>query len=204
VESTSDPNNPVPSQQGRLIVLSGPSGSGKSTLVRELLADPRFNFEYSVSATTRKPRSGEEHSKHYVFLSRDEFIAKRDNGEFLEFAEVHGNLYGTPNAKVEEALQRGKWVLLEIDVNGHRQVKAKRPDAVSFFVRSTSMEDYRRRLEERATDSPEAIEQRVRDSRIELKHAKDYDFQIVNEEVPQAVRCFKTLLWGLQAQGATQ
>lgn len=187
-------------QRGKLIVVSGPSGSGKSTLVRELLSAGDFPIEFSVSATSRTPRAGEIDGKHYRFLRRDQFLEMVGRGEFLEHAEVFGNLYGTPRRPVEKALAEGRWVLLEIDVQGHRQVKNAMPEAVSFFVRTPSLEGYEERLRSRGTETEEAIARRLADVRVELAAAPEYDYQIVNETVPQAVRTLRTLLRGLEVQ----
>lgn len=183
-----------------LLIVSGPSGSGKSTLVGELLASGDFPIAFSVSATSRPPRMGEEEGKHYHFLTRASFEEMRARGEFLEHAEVHGNLYGTPAEPVRRQMAAGQWVLLEIDVQGHQQVKQVLPDAVSFFVRTPSMEGYEQRLKDRGTESLETIARRVARAERELARAADYDFQIVNESVPQAVRTMKTLLCGLLYQ----
>src|SRR5579862_3051567 len=119
---------------GRLIVVSGPSGSGKTTIVRRVVARPGINARLSVSATTRPPRPGEENGREYFFLSRQEFEAARDRGELLEWAEVHGNLYGTPAAPVRETLAEGRCVILEIDVQGALQVLERFPATVLVFV----------------------------------------------------------------------
>ena len=184
-------------QEGALLVVSGPSGSGKSTLVRQLLALNEFPIVFSVSATSRDPRVGEVDGRDYRFLSRTEFERMASEDAFLEYAEVHGNLYGTLRRDVEKTLAQGQWVLLEIDVEGHRQVKRAMPQATSFFIRAPSIEDYAERLEQRGTDSDAVMAQRVANARAELSHARDYDFQIVNETVEQALRCFQALLWGL-------
>lgn len=179
------------------MIVSGPSGSGKSTLVREVLSAGEFPISFSVSATSRPPRPGEIDGQHYRFLSREDFQKQISSGMFLEYADVHGNLYGTPRAPVEDLLSHGRWVLLEIDVQGHRQVKSVQPDAVSFFIRAPSTDGYRDRLVQRGTESEEVIARRSADAALELQAAPEYDFQIVNETVPQAVRTLRTLLWGL-------
>jgi guanylate kinase len=146
--------------RGRLIVVSGPSGAGKSTLIKASLeAVPEL--AYSVSATTRGPRPGEVDGMDYIFLSRREFERWIQEGRFLEWAEYSGNLYGTPERKVEEFLDEGKSVILELELQGARQVQLKRPDAVMVFVRAPSLEETRRRLTGRATESEEALESRL-------------------------------------------
>lgn len=184
---------------GLLLVVSGPSGSGKTTLVRELLGSGEFPLTYSVSATSRSPRPGEENGVHYWFLAREQFLEWVTAGAFLEHAEVHGNLYGTPYQAVADELARGRWVLLEIDVQGQRQVKQKIPEAVTFFIRTPSLEGYEERLRLRASESEASLQRRLADARSQLQAAVEYDFQIVNETIPQALRTLRTLLWGLRA-----
>ena len=173
--------------RGRLIVVSGPSGAGKSTLIREALeAVPEL--AYSVSATTRAARSGEVHGEHYVFLSREEFERWIGEGKFLEWAEYSGNLYGTPEEKVEELLEAGRSVILEIELQGARQVRRKRPDAVMVFVRAPSLEETRRRLSGRATETAEAMETRLATAVGEVAARDEFDFEVVNGEWEQARR----------------
>ena len=182
---------------GLVLVVSGPSGSGKSTLVTQLLELREFPLGFSVSSTSRAPRAGEIPGQHYRFLSRDTFLAMQAKGEFLESAEVHGHLYGTPREPVEQAVRTGQWVLLEIDVQGHRQVKKWMPEAISFFIRAASLDDYARRLRARGTESEEDIARRLESVRRELECATEYDYQILNEDVTQAVRTWRTLLIGI-------
>ena len=171
--------------RGRLIVVSGPSGAGKSTLIQEAL-DAVPELAYSVSATTRAPRPGEVDGEHYVFLSREEFERWISEGEFLEWAEYSGNLYGTPEAKVEELLEAGKSVILEIELQGARQVRQKRPDAVMVFVRAPSLEETRRRLSGRATETAEALETRLATAVGEVAARDEFDFEVVNGDREQA------------------
>lgn len=190
-------NNARLPDEGLLLILSGPSGSGKSTLVRQLMENGEFPVRYSTSATSRPPRPGERDGVDYYFLSKEEFARRVKAGEFLEHALVHDNYYGTPTRPVLEALRQRQWVLLEIDVQGFRLVKEKMPQAVSFFVRAPSIEEYESRLQTRGTDSVEVIARRVKAARDELAAAAEYDFQIVNEYLPQALRTLSTLLRGL-------
>ena len=165
--------------RGRLIVVSGPSGAGKSSLIREALeAVPEL--AYSVSATTRAARPGEVHGEHYVFLSRDEFERWIEEGKFLEWAEYSGNLYGTPEGKVEEMLEAGRSVILEIELQGARQVRRKRPDAAMVFVRAPSLEETRRRLSGRATETAEAMETRLATAVGEVAARDEFDYEVVN------------------------
>jgi guanylate kinase len=171
--------------RGRLIVVSGPSGAGKSTLIRtSLRAIPEL--AYSVSATTRKPRPGEEDGVDYIFLSRQEFERWIEEGRFLEWAEYSDNLYGTPAQKVEEFLEAGKSVILELELQGARQVQLKRPDAVMVFVRAPSLEETRRRLTGRATETEKALRSRLATAVGEVAAADEFDHEVVNESREQA------------------
>jgi len=173
--------------RGRLIVVSGPSGAGKSSLIREALeAVPEL--AYSVSATTRPPRPGEVDGEHYVFLSREEFERWIGEGKFLEWAPYSGNLYGTLEGKVQEMLDAGRSVILEIELQGARQVRQKRPDAVMVFVRAPSLEETRRRLSGRATETAEAMETRLATAVGEVAARDEFDHEVVNGEWERARR----------------
>lgn len=173
--------------RGRLIVVSGPSGAGKSSLIREALeAVP--DVAYSVSATTRPARPGEVEGQHYVFLSREEFERWIGEGRFLEWAEYSGNLYGTHEQKVEELLDAGRSVILEIELQGARQVRDKRPDAAMVFVRAPSLEETRRRLSGRATETAEAMETRLATAVGEVAARDEFDYEVVNDEWDRARR----------------
>jgi len=171
--------------RGRLIVVSGPSGAGKSTLIKaSLQAVPEL--AYSVSATTRKPRPGEEDGKDYIFLSREHFERWIEEDRFLEWAEYSGNLYGTPEQKAEEYMEAGRSVILEIELQGARQVKKKRPDAVMIFVRAPSLEETRRRLTGRATETEEAMESRLASAVGEVAALDEFDHEVVNDDRERA------------------
>jgi guanylate kinase len=171
--------------RGKLIVVSGPSGAGKSTLIRDSL-DAVPQLAYSVSATTREPRPGEVNGRDYIFLSREEFGRWIEAGCFLEWAEYSGNLYGTPEHRVEELLESGLSVILEIELQGARQVREKRPDAVMVFVRAPSLEETRRRLEGRATESVDALETRLATAVGEVAASDEFDYEVVNADREQA------------------
>ena len=173
--------------RGRLIVVSGPSGAGKSTLIREALESVP-ELAYSVSATTRAARPGEVHGEHYVFLSREMFERWIEEGKFLEWAEYSGNLYGTPEGKVEEMLDAGRSVILEIELQGARQVRRKRADAAMVFVRAPSLEETRRRLSGRATETAEAMETRLATAVGEVAARDEFDYEVVNGEWDRARR----------------
>ena len=186
--------------RGRLIVVSGPSGAGKSTLIREAL-DAVPELAYSVSATTRKARPGEKDGEHYLFLEREEFERWIGEGKFLECAEYSGNLYGTPEGKVEELLDEGRSVILEIELQGARQVRRKRPDAVMVFVRAPSLEETRRRLSGRATETTEALETRLATAVGEVAARDEFDYEVVNGERETARREMIELMETIVAGG---
>jgi guanylate kinase len=176
------------SSAGRLIVVSGPSGAGKTTVLKEVYARcPRLSP--SVSATTRPPRPGEAHGVDYFFLTPDEFAEKRRRGEFLECFEVFGSgyWYGTLESEVAPRLAAGKWVLLEIDVDGTMAVRDRYPDAVTIFLRPESIEDLERRLRQRGTESESAVQRRLEVARHELSYLDHYQHVVVNRSVDQAV-----------------
>jgi guanylate kinase len=172
-------------RRGKLIVVSGPSGAGKSTLTRAAL-DAVDDLAYSVSATTRRPREGEVNGRDYVFLSREEFEKWISEGRFLEWAEYSGNLYGTPEQRVEEFLTSGLSVILEIELQGARMVRQKRPDAVMIFVRAPSLEETRKRLEGRATEDSEALEARMSTALSEVSARGEFDYEVVNSDREKA------------------
>ncbi len=173
-----------PRRRGLLIILSSPSGAGKSTLSRRMLeADPEVRF--SVSATTRPPRPGEQDGQDYVFKSRREFEAMAAAGEMLEHAEVFGNLYGTPRAPVEAAIQRGEDVLFDVDWQGGQQIRNSTlsDSVVSIFILPPSIAELERRLRTRGQDSAEVVANRMAKSRDEISHWAEYDYVLVNESL---------------------
>ena len=178
-----------PITTGRLVVISGPSGAGKSTLLKRLFGRLP-NLKASISATTRPPRPGEVADVDYHFLSAAEFQRRRSAGEFLEACEVFGSghWYGTLESEVTPSLRQGKWVVLEIDVEGTLNVLERFPGAITIFVRPNSLAELERRLRSRGTESPAAIERRLAVARRELDCADRYQFQVVNDDVDQAVQ----------------
>lgn len=173
-----------------VVVLSGPSGSGKTTIVHRLLTECPVKLIKSISATTRAPRKGEVDGEHYYFLTSEEFTRRRQSGEFLECFEVHGtgNWYGTLRSEVARAVREGGWSLLEIDVQGARKVISEFPNAISIFLRTSSEDEYERRLRSRGTESEEAIQRRLSNAREELKWVNHYQFQVINDNLDEAVR----------------
>lgn len=167
-------------KRGVLFVYSGPSGVGKGTLKEKLFAEFGDRLSYSVSATTRAARPGEKDGVDYFFISKQEFLNRVANNDFLEYAEFAGNLYGTPRSYVERLLSSGMNVLLEIEVQGAMQVKRRMPESVSVFVLPPSFEELERRLRGRATETEEKICERLETARRELECAKDYDYRVVN------------------------
>jgi guanylate kinase len=177
-----------------LLVLSGPSGTGKGTVckvVRDSLGD---NLAYSISATTRKPRTGEEHGREYFFFTKEEFEDLRDKNGFLEWAQVYDNYYGTPRAFVEDVLASGRDCILEIDPQGALQVRKATDEAVLVFIAPPSLEELRSRLTGRGTEAPEEVEKRLSCAEAELSYSNQYDYLIVNDEVEKAADKMKAIL----------
>lgn len=182
------------SERGLLIVFSGPSGVGKGTVRQEIFSTPDHKFEYSVSMTTRAQRTGEVDGKDYFFRSREEFEELIRNGQMLEYAEYVGNYYGTPLTYVNETLDKGIDVFLEIEVQGALQVKKKVPDAVFIFLTPPDLNELQERLVGRGTDSEEVIAQRIERAREEIALMSEYDYAIVNDEVPLAAERVKRVI----------
>ncbi len=180
---------------GRLFVVSGPSGSGKSSIVKELLE--QLDLDFSVSATTRLPRPGERHGDHYNFVSRRDFEAMIEDDEFFEWAIYNNRFYGTPGTPIEAALAAGRDVLLDIDPQGARQVRDKRPDAVMVFIAPPSIDELERRLRRRGDTSDEEIEDRLAIARSEMEQAPEiFDHIVVNDEFQSAVEAVTRLVTG--------
>ena len=174
-------------RKGRTFIISGPSGVGKSTVLKSLLAK-RDNVFFSVSATTRAPREGEDDGVHYHFIVVDMFRDWIGKNEFLEYAEYVGNFYGTPKKYVDAAMDAGQDVILDIEVQGAIQVVSKRPDTVRIFIAPPSWGELERRLVERGTDSPEKIQKRLLRAKVEFQTAHTYDYFVINDSVENAVR----------------
>lgn len=179
-------------RRGFLFILSSPSGAGKSTISRLLLKDGQL--ELSVSATTREKRPSEVNGLHYHFISKEEFEHKRDRDEFIEWAEVHGNYYGTLRETVENALSAGRDMLFDIDYQGTKQMQKKMPrDTVSVFILPPSMKELVARLHRRAEDSQDIINLRLENARTELKHWRSYDYIVINEDLDQSLSFIRSI-----------
>lgn len=173
-------------ERGLLIVLSGPSGVGKGTVRKELFKQPNTNYEYSISVTTRKPREGEVDGVDYFFKTREEFEKMIEEGKLLEYAEFVGNYYGTPLDYVNETLDAGRDVFLEIEVQGAAQIRQKMPEALFIFLAPPSLSELERRLIERGTESEEIISKRIETAKMELEMMKLYDYVVENDEIQKA------------------
>ena len=181
------------SEKGKLIVISGPSGSGKSTVVNKAIRG-RDDMCFSTSVTTRSPRPGEVDGKDYYFIDPQRFREMVEQGELLEHAEYVAHSYGTPRAFVEQKLDAGLNVILDIEVQGARQVREKMPEAVLIFIVPPSLDELRRRLENRGTDAPDVIEARLLRASEELKEAELYDYLIINDDLETAAGEFSSIL----------
>ncbi|MEN6413657.1 MAG: guanylate kinase [Veillonellales bacterium] len=180
-------------QQGVLLILSGPSGAGKGTVCRELLRSCS-KLNYSISATTRQPRTGEVNGVNYWFRSPEQFKNMIKADELLEWAEVYGNFYGTPRRHVSELLVHGEDVVLEIDIQGAMQVKEKFAQGVLVYIIPPSLDELANRIYKRGTDSLESIKKRLNCVNDELSYVNNYDYVVVNDEVSQAVEKVQTIL----------
>ncbi|MGP2656615.1 guanylate kinase [Malaciobacter sp. WC5094] len=173
-------------KHGAILILSGPSGCGKSTLLKEVYKDIE-DYYFSISTTTREPREGEKHGVDYLFTSKEEFEKDIENGDFLEYANVHGNYYGTSLKPVKEALNEGKLVIFDIDVQGHELVRKQLDDVVtSVFITTPNLTQLESRLNNRATDSKDVIEKRIKNAKQEVEFFQDYDYFIVNDDLEAA------------------
>ncbi|HVY58383.1 MAG TPA: guanylate kinase [Xanthobacteraceae bacterium] len=181
---------------GQLVIVSGPSGAGKTTLLQRVFRDSELPLVGSVSATTRKPRPGERDGVDYHFLSPEEFARRRQQGDFLESCEVfgQGDWYGTLRDEVTPSLAAGKWVVLEIDVQGTREVLRHYPAALTIFVEPGSLDELERRLRDRGTENPAALERRLQVARREIQSIDIYRYRVVNDEIDRATRAICEIL----------
>jgi guanylate kinase len=179
---------------GLLVVISGPSGAGKGTICSKLKEEFK-DLKVSVSATTRKPREGEQEGTSYFFINEEDFIKRINNDEFLEYAKVYGNYYGTPKSEVFRQLEEGNDIILEIDIQGALQVKKNYPKGVFIFILPPSLSELNKRIENRGTDSKEVIMKRMQCAYDELNYAFEYDYVVVNDEVETAVEKIKHIIF---------
>lgn len=180
---------------GTLYIVSAPSGAGKSSLINALLQKETTSaLKVSVSHTTRQPRPGENHGEHYHFVSVDDFKALIQQDAFLEYAEVFGNFYGTSRLWIEEQLQQGIDVFLDIDWQGARQIRTLMPQAKSLFILPPSRDELERRLQGRGQDSAEVIAKRMSEAQSEMSHFNEYDYVIVNDDFAQALTDFDAII----------
>ena len=188
---------------GSLFVVAAPSGAGKSTLVNALLAlEP--GIKLSISTTTRPPRPGEQHGREYYFTSAEDFVARADAGEFLEWAEVHGNYYGTSRLMVEEQMKLGTDILLEIDWQGARQVRKQFPQAAGIFILPPSIDALEERLKKRGQDEPHVITRRLLAAGGEIAHAPEFEYAIINEEFNVALSEMSAIVRATRSRFAQQ
>ncbi|GJE73634.1 guanylate kinase [Methylorubrum suomiense] len=182
-------------RRGLILILSSPSGAGKTTLTRAIATDGGWGLDLSISVTTRARRPSEIDGRHYRFIDREAFEDLRARDDLLEWAEVHGNFYGTPRRPVEKTLAQGRDMIFDIDYQGTRQVRQRlQEDVVTVFILPPSFSELRQRLERRAEDSPETIERRLANARNEMQRWSEYDYVIVNDDLDESFRSLQAIL----------
>ena len=179
--------------RGKTFIIAGPSGVGKGTIIKKLF-ESRDNLYFSVSATTRPPRPGEVDGVDYHFITREQFVEWINRNAFLEHAEFVGNLYGTPKKYVDEAMERGQDVILDIEVQGAEQVHRQRPEVVRIFIAPPSWAELERRLTTRGTEDPEKVQKRLSRSREEFLLARYYDYLVINNDLEKAVEEIRAIM----------
>lgn len=180
--------------KGLLIVLSGPSGVGKGTILKQFINDPDLNLGLSISMTTRKMREGEKDGVNYYFVSKEEFLRTRDEGGLLEWAQFVGNYYGTPLKEVERLRNAGKNVLLEIEVEGCKQIKEKVPDVLTIFIVPPSMQELEKRIRGRGTEAEEVVQQRLAKAEKELDMMREYKYCVCNDDARLAADIIRAII----------
>jgi len=179
-------------QKGLLVVISGPSGAGKGTICKALLSEN--DFWLSISSTTRQPRKGEVDGVNYHFLSKEDFEERISKDDFLEYAEVYGNYYGTPKSKALEAINNGNDVILEIDIQGALKVKESYPEGVFIFILPPSMEELKQRIINRGSETPESLMTRFKSAYKEINYVSKYNYAVVNDTVEEAVKKIQSII----------
>lgn len=180
--------------KGLLIIISGPSGAGKGTVCKELLSMQLPELELSVSATTRKPRTGEAEGISYFFKSKEEFVQMINQNEFIEYAQVYDNFYGTPRSYVQNKLDNGKDVILEIDIQGAMQVKKNNPEGVFVFIMPPSFEELKHRIIARGTESQLDILKRLHEAYKEVCSSRNYDYIVINDDIHAAAEKVRSII----------
>ncbi|NOQ50217.1 MAG: guanylate kinase [Mycoplasmataceae bacterium] len=180
--------------KGNLIVLCGPSGAGKGSVEKLFLNDPKYNFYFSISVTSREPRANEVNHQNYHFLTKKDFKEKIKNNDFLEWAKFINNYYGTPIEPIEKNLVAGKNIFLEIEIKGVLQVIKKMPEAITIFLSPPSIDDLRERLYNRNTENNKLIEKRIKQANIELRHQNIFDYVVVNNDVEESAKKIREIL----------
>ena len=183
--------------KGKLIILSAPSGTGKSSLIKEIISNSSGDIQLSVSATTRLPRDGEVHGKDYFFISVKEFDELKENNSFTEHANVHGHYYGTLKSFVDEKIENGISIILDIDVQGFDQIKDSIKNSISIFIIPPSIDELKNRLISRGLDLDEVIEKRLINAKKELKYAELYDHIVLNDEFDKALKQINSIIFGM-------
>ena len=181
-------------KNGLLIVISGPSGVGKGTVIKEVMKDPELNLSYSVSMTTREKREGEQEGVNYYYVTREQFEKTRDEGGLLEWTEFVGNYYGTPLSEIERLRSEGKNALLEIEVEGCRQVKEKVPDALTIFIVPPSLKELEKRIRGRRTEAEEIVQQRLAKASKELEMTGQYRYVVCNDDIQLAADIIRVII----------
>ena len=188
-------SRPEIARRGLILILSSPSGAGKTTLTRAIAQRPDWNLELSISVTTRSRRPSEIDGRDYRFIDREAFDDLQSRDDLLEWAEVHGNFYGTPRRPVEKTLVQGRDMIFDIDYQGTRQVRQRlQDDVVTVFILPPSIRELRKRLERRAQDSKAVIDKRLKNARIEMDHFGEYDYVIINRDLEESVQKVRTIL----------
>jgi guanylate kinase len=202
-EQTFETGKDLSAPRGRLVVVSSPSGGGKGTLIRRVLKEVP-NLGYSVSYTTRQARPGEADGRDYFFVTPETFMAMERAGEFLEWAHVHGNLYGTARTEVERELTEGRDIILEIDVQGAESVNAQVKNAVSIFILPPSFDVLCARLTARGSERPDDLTLRLRNARGEVEHYREFDYVVINDEVERAAGQLASIIYAERARRERQ